>query len=247
MLRLSQRKLEMSSACSIYPLLTLHSVPAVRSSAAVTSAKNPIEEEKKTYPIRLPRSVQAAFLQPLKWEARYGIPSCDLQLRSYSVRNLEFMADFAMRAAYYLRLPASGPIPLPQKVERWTVIRGNFVHKKSQENFERKTLRRLIQIKDGHPQTVQAWLAYLRKHAFYGVGMKANVWEYEPLNVNSKMDRSAETLDVQLQSKMSKFGRNVASKESRSITDILERQKYRQMGVPLTEVREKAREKDEES
>jgi len=51
----------------------------------------------------------------------------------------------------------------------------------SQENFERITLRRLIQIKDGNPQVVQAWLAFVRKHAFYGVGMKANVWEHESI------------------------------------------------------------------
>lgn len=102
-------------------------------------------------------------------------------MRSYSVRNLEFFADFAMRAAYYLGLPAYGPVPLPRIVERWTVPRGSFIHKKSQENFERKTLRRLVQIKDGNPETVQIWLAFLKKHAYYGIGMKANVWNYEKI------------------------------------------------------------------
>lgn len=97
------------------------------------------------------------------------------------MRNLEFFTDFAIRAAYYLKLPVSGPVPLPKITERWTFPRSNFVHKKSQENFERITLRRLIQIKDGNPQVVQAWLAFVRKHAFYGVGMKANVWEHESL------------------------------------------------------------------
>lgn len=97
------------------------------------------------------------------------------------MENVEFFADFAIRAAYYLKLPVSGPVPLPRIVERWTVPRSNFVHKKSQENFERITLRRLVQIKDGNPKAVQAWLAFLRKHAFYGVGMKANVWEYDSL------------------------------------------------------------------
>ena len=130
---------------------------------------------------RLPRSVQSAYLRPLKRKFRYGVPSCDLQLRSYSVRNLEFFADFSIRAAYYLNLPAAGPVPLPRIVERWTVPRSNFVHKKSQENFERKTLRRLIQIRDGHPDTVSIWLAFLRKHAYYGVGMKANMWHYDKL------------------------------------------------------------------
>ena len=130
---------------------------------------------------RLPRSVQAVYLRPLKRRAQYGVPACDLQLRSYNVRNVEFFADFALRAAYYLNLPAAGPIPLPRMTERWTVPRSNFIFKKSQENFERITLRRLIQIQDGHPETVQVWLAFLRKHAYYGVGIKANVWQHEKL------------------------------------------------------------------
>ena len=130
---------------------------------------------------RLPRGVQAVYLKPLKRRAQYGVPVCDLQLRSYNVRNVEFFTDFALRAAYYLNLPAAGPIPLPRITERWTVPRSNFVFKKSQENFERITLRRLIQIQDGHPETVELWLAFLRKHAYYGVGMKANVWQHEKL------------------------------------------------------------------
>ena len=127
--------------------------------------------------------MQAIYLKPLRRDAEYGVPSCDLQLRSYSVRNLEFFADFALRAAYYLNLPAFGPVPLPRITERWTVPRSNFIFKKSQENFERITMRRLIQIKDGNPETVELWLAFLKKHAYYGIGMKANVWEYNELGM----------------------------------------------------------------
>jgi ribosomal protein S10 len=58
------------------------------------------------------------------------------------------------------------------------------VHKKSQENFERITLRRLVQIKDGDVDVVQIWLALLRRHAYYGVGMKANIWEYNSLGMH---------------------------------------------------------------
>ena len=129
----------------------------------------------------MPRSLEALYLRPLKRQAEYGLPVCDLQLRSYSVRNLEFFCDFALRAAYYLNLPASGPVPLPRQTERWTVLKSNFIFKKSQENFSRITLRRLIQIKDGHPETVQVWLAFLQKHAYYGIGMKANMWEFSKL------------------------------------------------------------------
>lgn len=140
-----------------------------------------IIERNRNQDPRLPRSVQVIYLKPLKRKAQYGVPSCDLQLRSYNVRNVEFFADFALRAAYYLHLPAAGPVPLPRITERWTVPRSNFIFKKSQENFERITLRRLIQIQDGHPDTVEIWLAFLRKHAYYGIGMKANVWRHEKL------------------------------------------------------------------
>jgi len=97
-----------------------------------------------------------------------------------------------MRAAYYLGLPARGPIPLPRITERWTVPRANFIFKKSQENFERITIRRLIQIQDGHPDVVKTWLAFLQKHAYYGIGMKANVWEFEGLDVGKNMDAAFE-------------------------------------------------------
>ena len=132
-------------------------------------------------PSRLPRTVQAYYLQPLRREAKYNVPSCNLQLRSYSIRPLESFCDFALRAAYYLGLPAYGPTPLPKIIQRWTVPKSSFIFKKSQENFERITRRRLIQIRDGHPETVQIWLAFLQKHQQAGVGMKANVWEFSSL------------------------------------------------------------------
>ena len=135
---------------------------------------------------------------PLKREPTHDMPSCNLQLRSYSVRNLEVFADFAMRAAYFLNLPAAGPVPLPKITERWTVPRSNFIFKKSQENFERITLRRLIQIKDGHPDTVSLWLAFLRKFQYYGVGMKANVFEHSGLDVPQNLDEEAKRLEEKL-------------------------------------------------
>ncbi|KAF7845892.1 hypothetical protein BT93_L0157 [Corymbia citriodora subsp. variegata] len=157
--------------------------------------------------LRLPRSVQLNYLRPLKRAPTHGVPSCDLQLRSYSARNLEFFADFALRAAYYLNLPARGPVPLPRIVQRWTVPRGNFVHKKSQENFERITMRRLVQIQDGHPEVVQIWLGFLQKYAYYGVGMKANVWEYSSLDVGKEMDEQAEKIKGTIDERFELFAR----------------------------------------
>ena len=203
----------------------------------------------------MPRNVAAAYLKPLQTKAEYGVPCCDLQLRSFSVRNVEFMADFAMRAAYYLNLPASGPTPLPKKRKRWTVLRSNFVNKKSQENFEQITLRRLVQIQDGDPETVQIWLAFLRKHQLYGVGMRANIWQYEPLGMSKfsecsliamltsdvevaeNMDQAFSEVEKELDHKLANFGwKGTAS--TKSVADLLQRQGVKHVGMPLTDVRE---------
>ena len=166
-------------------------------------------------------------------------------MRSYNVRNLEFFADFALRAAYYLGLPASGPVPLPRIVERWTVPRANFIFKKSQENFERKTLRRLIQIKDGHPETVQIWLAFLRKHAYYGIGMKANIWEFHKLgttesrkrgtfpktnailDVGKTMDLDMEEMKRVLEPKWEQFGVKGRSPTADKFMELINREDFR--------------------
>ncbi|EEA18849.1 hypothetical protein EYB25_008946 [Talaromyces marneffei] len=186
---------------------------------------------------RLPRSVQALYLRPLRRKAQHGLPVCDLQLRSYSVRNVEFFADFAIRAAYYLNLPVSGPVPLPRIVERWTVPRSNFVHKKSQENFERITLRRLIQIKDGHPETVQLWLAFLRRHAFYGVGMKANVFDFDDLDVGGSLDATADDVDKALEPYFAQFGQRHDAKQQKSMVEQINSERFSNPRSPMNEVR----------
>ena len=174
-----------------------------------------------------PRSLQALHLMPLRREAQYGVPSCDLQLRSYSVQPLEFFANFALRVAYYLGLPAHGPVPLPRITQRWTVPRSHFIFKKAQENFERRTLRRLIQIKDGHPETVQLWLAYLRKHQSYGVGMKANMWEFSELGVGKGMDLSEEQLR-EMDSTWLHLGQTKSIGTAEKVEELLSRRRFRE-------------------
>ncbi|KAF3483585.1 tryptophan--tRNA ligase [Arthroderma uncinatum] len=184
---------------------------------------------------RLPKAVQAAYMKPLKRKLEYCLPVCNLQLRSYSARHVEFFADFALRAAYYLNIPATGPVPLPRIVERWTVIRSPFVHAKSKENFERITCRRLVQLQDGHPDSVQLWLAFLRKHAFHGVGMKANVFEHTSLDVGKEMDEAAVSLEKALDAELAQFGSKKGSHFPESIASMLERESQTRTGAPLTE------------
>jgi small subunit ribosomal protein S10 len=50
----------------------------------------------------------------------------------------------------------SGPIPLPTRINRYTVLRSPHVDKKSREQFEIRTHKRLIDILEYSPQTVDA-------------------------------------------------------------------------------------------
>jgi len=49
-----------------------------------------------------------------------------------------------------------GPIPLPTKKEIFTILRSPHVNKKSREQFERRTHKRLIEIVDPNSQTIEA-------------------------------------------------------------------------------------------
>ncbi|MFH1613003.1 MAG: 30S ribosomal protein S10 [bacterium] len=50
----------------------------------------------------------------------------------------------------------SGPIPLPTKIKRYTVLRSPFVDKKSREQFEIRVHKRLIEILDPESKTIDA-------------------------------------------------------------------------------------------
>ena len=62
------------------------------------------------------------------------------------------IVDTAKRTGAEIR----GPIPLPTKIERFTVLRSPHIDKKSREQFEIRTHRRLLDIVDPTPQTVDA-------------------------------------------------------------------------------------------
>jgi small subunit ribosomal protein S10 len=50
----------------------------------------------------------------------------------------------------------AGPIPLPTRIERYTVLRSPFIDKKSREQFEIRTHKRIIDIIDPNARTVEA-------------------------------------------------------------------------------------------
>ncbi|KAF9955929.1 mitochondrial 37S ribosomal protein rsm10 [Mortierella alpina] len=124
--------------------------------------------------------------EPVKIPPTHNITVAHLHLRSYLPSQLEFFTDFARRTAAALDMPCSGSVPLPVQTSKWTVNKSPFVHKKAQETFERKTHKRLLAIKDTHPDVVRRWVQFLNQNAIAGVGMKVTIWEHEELGVGQK-------------------------------------------------------------
>lgn len=141
----------------------------------------------------IPRNVEAVYHAPLKIEPVHKDLVVDIQLKSYDNENLDFFSSFVLRAGYYLGIPMKGPKPMPTKRERWTVIRAPFVMAKSKENFERHTYARLIRLYDTNVEVVETLLSYISKHSMSGVGIKCNLYQREPVDLQSKK----EDLDVE--------------------------------------------------
>ena len=79
-----------------------------------------------------------------------------IRMEAYDHRMLDQSAADIMDTARRTGAKVSGPIPLPTRMERYTVLRSPHVDKKSREQFEIRTHKRLIDIIEPTPKTVDA-------------------------------------------------------------------------------------------
>ena len=79
-----------------------------------------------------------------------------IRLRAYDHRMLDRSAQEIVDTAKRTGATVRGPIPLPNKIEKFTVLRGPHVDKKSRDQWEIRTHKRLLDIVDPTPQTVDA-------------------------------------------------------------------------------------------
>jgi small subunit ribosomal protein S10 len=79
-----------------------------------------------------------------------------IRLKAFDHVVIDQAAADIVRAVEKSGATVSGPIPLPTKIHRWTVLRSPHVNKKSREQFELKVHKRLIDIPDSRSQTVDA-------------------------------------------------------------------------------------------
>ncbi len=79
-----------------------------------------------------------------------------IRLRAFDHRVLDQSVREIVGTAKRTGARVRGPIPLPTRIERFTVNRGPHIDKKSREQFEIRTHKRLLDIVDPTPQTVDA-------------------------------------------------------------------------------------------
>ena len=79
-----------------------------------------------------------------------------IRLKAYDSKLLDQSAGEIVETAKRTGAKVAGPIPLPTRINKFTVLRSPHVDKKSREQFEIRTHKRLIDIVDPTPQTLDA-------------------------------------------------------------------------------------------
>ena len=79
-----------------------------------------------------------------------------IRLKAFDHRVLDSSTSEIVNTAKRTGARVRGPIPLPTRLERFTVLRSPHIDKKSREQFEIRTHKRLLDIVDPTPQTVDA-------------------------------------------------------------------------------------------
>ncbi len=79
-----------------------------------------------------------------------------IRLKSYDHRVLDKSTLEIVDTARRTGAKVHGPIPLPTKIERFCVLRSPHIDKKSREHFEMRTHKRVLEIVEPTPQTIDA-------------------------------------------------------------------------------------------
>ena len=79
-----------------------------------------------------------------------------INLKAYDHRLLDMAAAQIVETGQRTGADVIGPVPLPTRIEKFTVLRSPFIDKDSREQFEIRTHKRLIDILDPTQKTVDA-------------------------------------------------------------------------------------------
>lgn len=79
-----------------------------------------------------------------------------IKIRAYDHKIIDQSTRTIIETAQRSGATVRGPVPLPTEKSKYTVIRSPFVHKKSREQFEMRVHKRLVDILEPTPKTVDA-------------------------------------------------------------------------------------------
>lgn len=79
-----------------------------------------------------------------------------IKLKAYDHKLLDWSVGEIVETTKRTGAKVVGPIPLPTVRNRWTVLRSPHVDKKSREQFEVRTHKRIMEIHEPTPQTIDA-------------------------------------------------------------------------------------------
>src|SRR5690554_3955552 len=79
-----------------------------------------------------------------------------IRLKAYDYKLLDQSASEIIETVLRTGAKTAGPVPLPTRINRYTVLRGPHIDKKSREQFEIRTHKRLLDILEPTQQTLDA-------------------------------------------------------------------------------------------
>lgn len=79
-----------------------------------------------------------------------------VRLRGFDVELVEQSSKSIVQTVVKAGAKVSGPVPLPTRINKYTVLRSPHVNKKAREQFEMRTHKRLIDILEPTPKVVEA-------------------------------------------------------------------------------------------
>ena len=88
--------------------------------------------------------------------SKQTLPRIRIRLKAYDYKLLDRAASDIAESAKRTGADIRGPFPLPTTVNKWTVLKGPHVDKKSREQFEIRTHKRIIDISEPNARTVES-------------------------------------------------------------------------------------------
>lgn len=88
--------------------------------------------------------------------AQTSKPKIRIKVKAYDHRVIDAAAKIIIETAERTGALIAGPIPLPTRIKKFTVLKSTFVHKNARDQFEIRTHKRIIDITESTSKTIDA-------------------------------------------------------------------------------------------